>query len=124
MNTLFWRGWPSRLLSIVMLGTAMASPAYSHHGWSSYDAEKTMVVTTVVRNVQWRNPHAEATIDHQGKGWTVVLAPIARMQSRGLTADMLADGVSATLEGYPRRDGTPEIRLERITVSGKTIELR
>ena len=37
---------------------------------------------------------------------------------------MVKDGTVATIEGYPRTDGTPEMRLERITVAGKTVELR
>jgi hypothetical protein len=28
------------------------------------------------------------------------------------------------LEGYPRRDGSHEMRIERITAGGKTVELR
>ena len=56
--------------------------------------------------------------------WTVVLAPVSRMESRGLTEAMLASGKPVTLEGYPRRDGTPEMRIERVTAQGKTVELR
>ena len=118
------REYVSRSLLAVFLVAATATAVSAHHGWSAYDAKKAIVVTAALRDVQWRNPHAEATIDHEGKTWTVVLAPIARMQARGLTAEMLTDGVSATLEGYPRSDGTPEMRLERITVAGKTVELR
>ena len=29
-----------------------------------------------------------------------------------------------TLEGYPRSDGTSEMRIERVIVDGKTVELR
>ena len=36
----------------------------------------------------------------------------------------LLPGKSISIEGYPRKDGTPEIRAERITVDGKTVELR
>lgn len=113
-----------RSLLAVFLAAATVSAVSAHHGWSAYDAKKTIVVTAVLRDVQWRNPHAEASIDHEGKTWTIVLAPIARMQARGLTAEMLKGGVSAMIEGYPRSDGTPEMRLERITVAGKMVELR
>jgi hypothetical protein len=46
------------------------------------------------------------------------------MESRGLPNDALAAGKKVTIEAYPRTDGTPEMRAERITVDGKTIELR
>jgi len=98
--------------------------ALAHHGWGSYDAEKTIRVTAPLSDVAWRNPHGTAKVAYQGKTWDVVLAPVARMEARGLTPAMLAPGKPVTLEGYPRRDGTPEMRIERVTVQGKTVELR
>jgi len=53
-----------------------------------------------------------------------VLGNTQRMTSRGLTPAMLASGVEATVEGYPRADGTPTMRIERITLAGVTVELR
>ncbi|WP_082190148.1 DUF6152 family protein [Frateuria defendens] len=116
--------YPAGRLLAATLALAAAAPAVAHHGWGSYDAGKTLVVTAALHEVAWRNPHGLAKIDYQGKTWTVVLAPIQRMESRGLTQAMLHEGVNAKLEGYPRRDGTPEMRIERITVDGKTVELR
>ena len=58
------------------------------------------------------------------KIWTVVLAPPSRMENRGLPAAMLKPGVMARVEGYPSRDDPGELRAERITIDGKTIELR
>jgi hypothetical protein len=110
------------LCSIVF--AVSAGPVWAHHGWSSYDADKTIKVETAVLDVQYRNPHAELDIDYQGARWDVILAPTRRMESRGLQKDALTVGKSVIIEGYPRRDGTHEIRAERITVDGKTIELR
>jgi hypothetical protein len=98
--------------------------AQAHHGWSSYDAEKTISVTAPLSQVEWRNPHGRAKIAYQGKEWDVILAPTSRMQARGLTEAMLAPDKDVTLEGYPRSDGSAEMRIERIKVDGKTIELR
>ncbi|MCH8686671.1 DUF6152 family protein [Pedomonas mirosovicensis] len=106
------------------LSSGVPNLALAHHGWSSYDASKIITLTAQLQDVVWRNPHAEAKVDYSGETWVVVLAPISRMEARGLTKDMLKNGVTATLEGYPRSDGTPEMRLERITVNGKTVELR
>lgn len=103
-------------------GTPTAAEA--HHGWSSYDAEKTITTKATLQDVAWRNPHAQAKVEYAGKTWDVILAPISRMEARGLSQDMLKDGATVTLEGYPRSDGTAEMRLERITVDGKTVELR
>ena len=46
------------------------------------------------------------------------------MEARGLTPAMIAPGKPVTLVGYPRLDGTAEMRIERITAGGKTVELR
>ncbi|NGM88754.1 hypothetical protein G5B35_15720 [Parapusillimonas sp. SGNA-6] len=111
----------------ILLGAAFAAvagTAWAHHGWSSYDADKPVKIETALVDVQYRNPHAEADIDYQGSRWDLILAPTRRMESRGLPPDALKPGKTIIIEGYPRRDGTHEIRAERITVDGKTIELR
>ena len=113
-----------RFLPALALALAVPAAALAHHGWSAYDSAKAIKATGPLRSVAWRNPHGEAKMDHEGKTWAVVLAPTSRMEARGLTQDMLKDGTVATVEGYPRTDGTPEMRLERITVAGKTVELR
>ncbi|WP_244206464.1 DUF6152 family protein [Caballeronia pedi] len=101
-----------------------AVSAWAHHGWSSYDAGKVVEIEAPLVEVQYRNPHAEVAVDYQGARWHVILAPISRMESRGLPAGALSTGKVVTIEGYPRSDGTHELRAERITVDSKTVELR
>jgi hypothetical protein len=112
------------LLPAVLSPLLFSSAVWAHHGWSSYDSEKTVKVDAPLADVRYRNPHAEVEVDYQGKRWQVILAPISRMESRGIDKDALAVGKTVTIEGYPRKDGTPELRAERITVGGKVIELR
>ncbi|MDH4570091.1 hypothetical protein E8E95_25730 [Pseudomonas sp. BN414] len=101
-----------------------ATAAFAHHGWSSYDADKTLTIETPVKTLSYRNPHAHITIDYEGREWHVVLAPLSRMESRGLPEKDLAPGKTVTVVGYPRKDGTAEIRAERVIVDGHTVELR
>lgn len=112
------------LLPSVLLAAALALPAFAHHGWGSYDADKVMRFDAALAQVRISNPHAEVEVDHEGRRWAVVLAPVARMTARGLAEGDLVRGKTITIEGYPRSDGTPELRAERIVVDGKTIELR
>ena len=114
----------NRLLPVALLSLLLGAPAWAHHGWSAYDADKTVKVEVPLAEVRYRNPHAEVEVDYQGKRWQVILAPISRMESRGLPKDGLSVGKSVTIDGYPRKDGTAEIRAERITVDGKVVELR
>lgn len=104
--------------------TCLPAAALAHHGWSSYDADKTVTITAPLTAVSWSNPHGSAKVVWEKRTWDVVLAPVARMEARGLTPDMLGPGKPVTLVGYVRKDGTPEMRIERVIAGGKTVELR
>jgi hypothetical protein len=111
----------------IVFGMALglsAAAAWAHHGWSSYDASKAVKIEAPIAEVRYRNPHAEIDIQYQGSRWDVVLAPLNRLESRGLPQTALKVGKMVAIEGYPRSDGTHEMRAERITVDGKTVELR
>jgi len=101
-----------------------ASLAQAHHGWSAYDAGQTLTLEVPLKTVNYRNPHADVTVEHDGKTWDVILAPISRLQARGLPESDLSVGKTVTIVGYPRKDGSAEIRAERIIVDGRTVELR
>ena len=115
---------PTILKSAAFLALACAAPALAHHGWSSYDATKVIRVTAPLSRVTWGNPHGSAQVIWQKRPWNVVLAPVARMEARGLTRAMLSSKAPVTLIGYPRRDGTREMRIETVIASGKSVELR
>ena len=107
-----------------LVALALPAAALAHHGWSSYDAAKTTSLTGQLTAVTWGNPHGSATMSWRGRRWDVVLAPVSRMEARGLTREMIAPGQRITIVGYPRRDGTPEMRIERVIAGGRTVELR
>lgn len=95
-----------------------------HHGWSSYDQTKPLNFTGKILKAGYESPHGMITLEVKKKKWTVVLAPPSRMESRGLTKDMLKVGATATVVGYPHLKIKDEMRAERITISDKTTELR
>ena len=113
----------TRLLTLAVILTSGA-PALAHHGWSGYDSGKEMTLTGVIREAGYEHPHGFVKLDAGGKVWVVVLAPPTRMEHRGLPRTALQPGVSATVVGYPNRTDPGEMRAERITVGGKTTELR
>lgn len=103
---------------------AVPAAALAHHGWSSYDAERELRLVGPFTSVSWANPHGTATMNWQGKQWEVILAPVSRMEARGLTEEMIAPGNRIRIVGYPRKDGTAEVRLERVIVGDRIVELR
>ncbi|SPA43461.1 Conserved Hypothetical protein, putative exported protein [Cupriavidus taiwanensis] len=111
------------ILGTVALAMA-AVPALAHHGWSTYDETKPMTLTGKIVESHYENPHAHIRIDAGGKRWLAVLAPVSRMEARGATSDKVAVGREVTLVGYASKEKPDELRAERITMDGKTVELR
>ena len=111
----------------LVAGLLMTGAALAHHGWTGYDNSKELTLTGVIRQASYANPHSMIQLEVTGanaKNWVAVLAPPGRMSSRGLTQQMLQVGATATVVGYPHSQKTEEMRAERITIAGKTIELR
>ena len=116
-----------RYFVAALLAFAVVSEVAAHHGWSSYDEQKPIELTGVIREAGYSNPHGFARLQvdaRKGKTWYVVLAPPSRMEARGLAREMLKEGASATVVGYAHREKKEELRAERITIDGKTTELR
>jgi hypothetical protein len=109
---------------ILVAALAGAGAALGHHGWTGYDEERTLKLTGTVREPRYEQPHGVIRLETSGKTWTVVLAPPTRMQARGLAEEALAAGAQATVVGYPHLEKPDELRAERITIAGKTVELR
>ena len=109
---------------LALIAALAVAPALAHHGWSEYDAGKPLKLTGKVVAFGYEHPHGHVRLQTRGKTWLGVLAPPSRMERRGLERGMLKPGTTVTLEGYPNRDKPEEMRAERITVGGKTIELR
>ncbi len=103
---------------------AIPSLALAHHGWSEYDAGQTLTLTGQVGESGYEHPHGYVKLVTPGKTWIAVLAPPSRMDNRGLTREMLKPGTTVTIVGYQNRSNPEEMRAERITVAGKTVELR
>lgn len=118
-------GW-SRIMGRTVLASAiaLAPAALAHHGWSGYDSSKTLGIEGTIREAGYEHPHGYVRLQTPDKTWLVVLAPPSRMESRGLPASALKVGTTARVEGYPHRTETHEMRAERITIGGKTVELR
>jgi hypothetical protein len=103
----------------LMSGTALA-----HHGWGSYDAAKPVTVEGPILTSKYENPHVTLTVRGSDKVWTVTLAPTSRMVNRGALVALVAVGKNISAYGYPSTAEKDEMRAERITVDGKTIEMR
>ena len=87
-----------RIPLAVALGV-FAVGAVAHHGWSGYDT-KLVPVEGTIESSSYANPHGTITLKTADATWNVVLAPPGRMESRGLSREMLHPSTAAKVEGY------------------------
>jgi hypothetical protein len=113
-----------RTVIAVAACAVLTGAAFAHHGWGSYDAAKPVTVAGPILTSKFENPHATITVRASDKTWTVTLAPTSRMINRGATQKVVAVGNDVSAYGYPSTVEKDEMRAERITVDGKSYEMR
>ena len=118
----------NRIPYAALVAALIATPALAHHGWSDYDDGKPMTLKGRIKSSSYENPHATIVLEADGKTWTVVLAPVSRMESRGASRESVAVGKDVTVVAYPSRTHAGELRAERILIpdgaAERTVELR
>ena len=114
----------TRAFILPPLLASLTGAALAHHGWGSYDATHPLTVTGPIMTTKFENPHATITVRGSDKVWTVTLAPTSRMVNRGALVSLVSVGKSISAYGYPSTVDKDEMRAERITIDGKTIEMR
>lgn len=113
-----------RLFLLPALAVVIAAPALAHHGWSGYDSSGTVTMQGPLTSVDYSSPHVRIGLQAQEQAMRIVLAPPSRMSRRGLPDGALTVGEEVSVEGYRNRSDPSELRAERITVKGETVELR
>lgn len=111
------------LVALILLAAA-ALPLAAHHGWSGFDAAKPVTIEGKIATSKYENPHVTLTVEMGGNMWTLMLAPVSRMQNRGATAELVAAGKTISAYGQAAKKEDFVMKAERITIDGKTIEMR
>lgn len=105
-------------------GLMLSGGTWAHHGWGSYDSTKTLTLDGVVEKIDPDNPHGELMLKADGKVWQVILSPPSRMANRGKAIGEIKVGDRVVAVGYASKAHANEMRAERITHNGVTVELR
>ncbi len=103
---------------------SLIQPVLAHHGWGSYDANTVLTLDGTVAEIDPNNPHGELKLKTADKVWIVTLSPPARMAARGKPLAEIKVGDKLVAVGYPSRSRADEMRAERVTHNGFTVELR
>lgn len=105
----------------IILGFSVSSLA--NHSWKGYESKLEKVEGTIA-DTSFKRPHSTLNVISEGKTVTVILPSTNRLERRGLASDQLPSGSKIIIEGYQKTDNKNELRAERLTIDGKTVELR
>ena len=101
-----------------------SGPITAHHGWAGNGDEEFELTGVVEQAVSLAGPHATMKIKAQGQVWDITLAPPARTERAGLTANVIPVGATVTVHGHRSRDAKRyEVKTERVTWNKKTFNV-
>ena len=109
------------LTGLALSLTLVTAGSYAHHSFAVFfDQGKTVAVTGVVTEFQFKNPHGvikimEKTKTGPAKEWKVESNSPSILKRRGWKIDSLTLGETVTVEGWPARDGSRYLRLRKVT---------
>lgn len=128
-----------RAIAVAAGAILLLSGMTLHHGWSNYHQSIELTYRGVITGNDIGNPHTYVDLrvhSRESKSdsaaaydsipeWNVVLAPLSRMQRRGMSDNSMLDvGDTVTVVGYPHKTVGREMRAERIFIGSVKIELR
>jgi hypothetical protein len=114
-----------RIVSLVGLAAvAFAAPAFAHHSFAMFDAQKTVTLQGTVKEFEWTNPHSWLRVmvndEKAGKPalWALELSSPARLTTMGMHADSVHAGDSVSVTFHPMKDGTRGGQFIQATLPG------
>lgn len=106
-----------RVATALGLMLIAALPALAHHSFAVFfDDQRTLSLTGVVQEFQFRNPHGLIRMvvkaaDGSEQVWKAETNSPSILERRGWKRDSLKAGDAITVEGWPARDGTNYLRM-------------
>jgi hypothetical protein len=108
-------------LAATLLAAGVATSAAAHHSFAvHFVADKVVTVKGTVEEFSFRNPHGLLTLTAKDAGgaerhWRIETNSPNILRRRGWSEDSIKPGDQVTVEGYPARDGSPSMRVYRVT---------
>ena len=104
-----------------LVALAVATAASAHHSFAvHFVADKIVTVKGTVEEFTFHNPHGLLMLtakDDKGveQHWRIETNSPNILRRRGWSEDSIKPGDQVTIEGYPARDGSPSMRVYRVT---------
>jgi hypothetical protein len=113
-------------MGVVAAMSLAAGPAFAHHSFAMFDAQKDVTLDGTVVEFQWTNPHSWVQVqakDSSGKQveWSIEMASPNSLARSGWKRTSLKAGDKVTLVIHPMRDGSPGGSLVSAAVDGVKI---
>ena len=95
-----------------LIAPALAAPAFAHHSFSMFDADKTVTLSGTVKEFEWTNPHAWLRImvndAASGKAvqYAVEMGSPGQQARVGWKPDSVKPGDKVTVKLHPLKDGS------------------
>ena len=109
------------IFAVLALATGfVAAPAMAHHSTAMFDMQKDVVITGVVKDFQYTNPHSWLFVvgtDEGGKQaeWGFEGEGPSTLMRAGIKKSSLAAGEKVVVKGHPMRDGRAAAALVSVT---------
>jgi hypothetical protein len=99
-------------------------PAHAHHGAASYDSQHFTTLKGTVTEFRFFNPHTEILFDVKDSAgkvtkWIAEGVSATAMSRGGWSRETLKPGDPITIVGNASKNGSPSMRLSKVTVNGK-----
>ena len=90
---------------------AFTAPAFAHHSFAMFDADKSVTMTGVVKEFEWTNPHVWLRVmvnDDAGmpRQWALEMGAPGQQSRIGWKPDSVKPGDKVTVTIHPLKDGS------------------
>ena len=115
-----------RALGLAGIAVVMSAiPAFAHHSFAMFDAEKKVTLEGTVKEFQWTNPHSWIlmTVDNaqgQAEQWAIELGGPAGLARQGWVPKTLRPGMKVQTVIHPLKDGSNGGQFMAITLPDGT----
>jgi hypothetical protein len=105
--------------------TMSAMPAFAHHSFAMFDAEKKVTLEGTVKEFQWTNPHSwilmtVSNAQGQPEQWAIEMGGPSGLARQGWVPKTLTPGMKVKTVIHPLRDGTAGGQFMAITLPDGT----
>lgn len=116
----------SEIIASSVLLLLIGMPAIAHHSNSQFEVLKVEVVTGVITDWKWANPHTWLHLEiDDGKGgkmeWAMEGRAPGLLSRAGWTPKILKPGDTVTVHYSPAKDGTKVGMIARVTLADGTV---